>query len=732
MSAVRDVFSMPEETQKKLAELRLAAAAAADAKRRTAAEAATVQLRSALVPTAQVHTAQKQEYAARGNTAPPQPLLRGFRNAPMRNNTRPITVAPATRGRRPNVRNKGNYQNQIRIIEELTSLDVTPDNIHRIIDLVTDNTQYKAVCELFLSKIHMKLDSIFYNSNEDTDIPRLLFGGLYRTYISLIFQLLDLYRNDRKICDLGCSILLLLNKLAIQTEEHDKYLDRLLTDEQCRILFDIVRIQFDKSYYVLSTINIIHIYLLSHTSVLTPTIAKTFIISIIAGLVIEPELKSYKDINIGLCSIVDILRICITHFKDTDIISVFIDLGGISCVWRLREFIDDSLSDIYEDILFKLLCIIASDPKYLRFLTAEPDIFTFIKATILSSKYEISPDTALAITNILLMNTPDFIDSLFGDEKLTVILDILNNSDEMPLPIFCDLFRFISSKLSKSGVLNNMWTYYKLLTIITSIYIASNPEKKDMIRPLIQMFHDYLIKDVFPNKKNVVHKLSIYMNKFLTTDLNDGIIINFLEFGQRQWESIEEDRYMWVKCAIRIKAYKYIIKGKGNAPPIFRLYKLLTQRYTEVIIDIPANYIDPISTDNIKQGDQIVRIENRLDNGTIEIIFMLLSSWNDFFKSFPPRSDDGSTDFRDLTWDVYIKSIINNRNPFRIEYPLTKIYGRDRVLPRLTGPLKITTPLSIIMGVANIVPEETPLTTLGGRRRTIRRRTSKRKTRRHR
>jgi len=730
MSAVRDVLRSNNE-----------AAARVTSARRAALKAETARLRSALVSPAQAAAAQVQADAARKNTAPPQPLLRGFRNAPMPNNIRPIVVAPATRGRRPNVRNRGNYQNQIRQIpiRELTSLDVTAANIPRMIPLVTENIDNKTLCELFLSKIHSKLDRSLSNSNDDAILISLS-NSLGEIYISLTFQLLERYIEDRKICDLGCSILGLLNQIMFFTQNINKYINSFLTDERCHLLFRIVELQFDESYYVLSTINIISIYVASYTSVLTESIAISFINSI-RKLPSTPgsKLERYENIQLGLCNIVYLLRICLA-MKNPAVISKFIEINGIRHVWELKEFVTEGFGAQYVNILFELLCIIASDPERLPLLEAEPDIFTFMKTTILLSKNKITPDIALAITNILLMDKPPqiaFFDKLFSDNKLTIILNTLNNSDEMPLPIFRNLFIVIRGLLGKPGVTRLAETYGKLLMIISSIFIASNAEKKEMIRQLILNFYDDILSNVITNPEAAVAMgIKLMHKKIIIEPITDTVIIKYLFNCQLQWDGIPGQSLnsggMWIKCAIRIKAWKYI----SQLPKIMGqlLFGLLISSSEEIKLDIPEGYSDVISTDIIKQGDIVVRIENRLDNGTIQPMFLTLDSWNGLFTRL---TADAITEnprlaplFGGKTWDQYVNSMNEVRGPDVIDargnwigFPL---------ITRLTGPLTIISPLSVIIGVANPVSGEIPLRMLGGRRRTIRRRTSKRKTRRHR
>jgi len=725
------------------AEARRAAAEAsraAEAETRRAAAAETARLRSALVSSAQAAAAQVQADAARKNTAPPQPLLRGFRNAPMPNNIRPIVVAPATRGRRPNVRNRGNYQNQIRQIpiRELTSLDVTAANIPRMIQLVTENIDNKTLCELFLSKIHSKLDRSLSNSNDDAILISLS-NSLGEIYISLTFQLLERYIEDRKICDLGCSILGLLNQIMFFTQNINKYINSFLTDKRCHLLFRIVELQFDESYYVLSTINIISIYVASYTSVLTESIAISFINSI-RKLTPEPKLKRYENIQLGLCNIVYLLRICLA-MKNPFVISKFMEINGIHRVWKLKEFVTEGFGAQYVNILFELLCIIASDPERLPLLEAEPDIFTFMKDTILLSKNKITPDIALAITNILLMQTPPqiaFVDDLFRDNKLTIILNTLNNSDEMPLPIFRNLFIVISGLLGKPGVTRLAETYGKLLMIISSIFIASNAEKKEIIRQLILKFYDNILSNVITNPEAAVAMgIKLMHKKIIIEPITDTVIIKYLFNCQLQWDGIPGQSLnsggMWIKCAIRIKAWKYI----SQLPKIMGqlLFGLLISSSEEIKLDIPEGYSDVISTDIIKQGDIVVRIENRLDNGTIQPMFLTLDSWNVLFTRLTAAAIRINPQLAPLfggkTWDQYVNSMNEVRGPDVIDATTGNWIGFP-LITRLTGPLTIISPLSVIIGVANPVSGEIPLRMLGGRRRTIRRRTSKRKTRRHR
>ena len=475
---------------------------------------------------------------------------------------------------------------------------------------------------------------------------------------------------------------------------------------------------------------------------MTEPIAISFINSI-SKLTPRPDLKKYTDIEYGLCSIIQLLVNCLA-MKNPAVISKFIEIDGIRRVWVLQEFVTDYPGSTYRNTLFKLLCSIASDPERLSLLQADPAIFTFIKDTITnpSSNYIINSDIALAITNILLMQTPNqphFFDELFRDNTLTIILNILNNSDEMPLPIFRVLFIVISGVLGKPGITNSRVTYSKLLMIISSIFIASNAEKRDLIGPLILKFYNDILSNIVPvlaQGATLDTNIKMMYKKIIIEPITDSVIENYLNFHQLQYDGLLgvsiNSKGVWVKCAIRIKAWKYISRLLTIIGKL--LFILLIRSSKEIKIDIPEGYSDVISTDTIKQGDIVVRIENRLGSGTIQPIFLTLHSWNDLFTRLTTAAIRINPRLAPLfggkTWNQYVNSMVEVGGP-DVQDARGNWIGFP-IITRLTGPLTIISPLSIIIGVANLVPGEIPLRMLGGRRRTIRRRTSKRKTRRHR
>jgi hypothetical protein len=273
--------------------------------------------------------------------------------------------------------------------------------------------------------------------------------------------------------------------------------------------------------------------------------------------------------------------------------------------------------------------------------------------------------------------------------------------------------------------------------IISSIFIASNAEKKEMIRPLILKFYDDILSNVITNPRaSLAININHIYRKIIIEPITDEVIIIYLNDHQVQWDGIPgisiNSGGMWIKCAIRIKAWKYI-----SRLPIINsqlLFELLTASSKEIKIDIPEGYSDVISTDIIKQGDIVVRIENRLDNRTIQPMFLTLDSWNGLFTRLTAAAIRINPRLAPLfggkTWDRYVNSMNEVGGPDIIDARGNWIGFPLRT--RLTGPLTIISPQSVIIGVANSVSGEIPLRRLGGRRRTIRRRTSKRKTRRHR